>query len=159
MDLVGRKLSQAGGRPFDAFVADVTRFTTDAGERAPSPALAGDVQRLAVAVRALSASAAKVRAWIESGRMDMAALVANRFLEMMSEVAVGWLLLEGARIAWQKRAERPATEPDAAFYTAKITAASYYARNVLPAVEQKARQIEDEDRSALEMPDAGFATV
>jgi alkylation response protein AidB-like acyl-CoA dehydrogenase len=156
MDLVGRKLAQAGGAPFDAFVADVTSFAADAGDH---PALGADVRRLAAAVRALSASAARVRTWTESGRMEMAALVANRFLEMMSEVAVGWLLLEGAQIAWERREGRPAADPDSAFYTAKITTAAYYARNVLPGAELKARQIEDEDRSALETPDAGFATI
>jgi hypothetical protein len=40
-----------------------------------------------------------------------------------------------------------------------VQAALYYARTELPQVEVGARLIADEDRSPLEIPDAGFATV
>jgi hypothetical protein len=40
-----------------------------------------------------------------------------------------------------------------------VHAARYFARNVLPGVEDKARQLDLEDRSPLEIPDAAFATV
>jgi hypothetical protein len=52
-----------------------------------------------------------------------------------------------------------AGHPDAAFYAGKVAAAQYYARNVLPGVEEKARQLDVEDRTALDIPDAGFASV
>jgi hypothetical protein len=86
-------------------------------------------------------------------------LAANRFLEMMAELAVAWLLLDGAVIAEARREALPADHPDQAFYAGKVYAAQYFARNVLPGVEEKARLIDFEDRSALEIPDAAFATV
>ena len=43
--------------------------------------------------------------------------------------------------------------------TGKVAAALYYARTVLPGVEQKAKAMAEEDRSPLDMPDAAFATV
>ncbi len=89
----------------------------------------------------------------------MVPLVANRFLEMMAELAVGWLLLEGAVIADEKAKSVAADHPDRAFYAGKVAAAQYFARNVLPGVEDKARQLDAEDRSALDIPDGGFASV
>jgi Acetyl-CoA dehydrogenase C-terminal like len=78
---------------------------------------------------------------------------------MMSETTVGWMLLEGAAIAIEKKKTVAAGHPDAAFYDGKISAAIYYARNVLPGVELKARLMGDEDKSPLEIADAAFATV
>ena len=72
---------------------------------------------------------------------------------------MAWLLLEGAVIADEKAKSVAAGHPDAAFYAGKVAAAQYYARNVLPGVEDKARQLDDEDRTALDIPDAGFASV
>jgi hypothetical protein len=156
MDLVGRKLPQAGGANFAAFVADVLRFVERHREH---PALAADVGRLETAARALSAGAGKVQGWLQAGEMAMVALMANRFLEMMSEVAVAWVLLDGAVIAHLKAKDLSEGHPDASFYAGKVHAASWFARNTLPGVEQKARQMEAEDRSALDIPDAAFATA
>jgi len=91
--------------------------------------------------------------------MAMVPLYANRFLEMMSEVTVGWLLLEGAVLADAKRKATAKDHPDHAFYEGKVQAALYYARNALPGVELKAKQMLEEDRTALDISDAAFATV
>ena len=151
LDLVGRKLAQSGGANFRNFVAGVSRFVES--HRTP------DAEHLSSALRALSGAAARLQAWQKAGEMALIGLFANRFLEMMSEVAVGWLLLEGAAIAQAKTRDLPPGHPDAAFYAGKIHAASYFAREVLSSVAQKAARIEDGDRSALEIPDAAFAPV
>ena len=117
------------------------------------------MRRLAAAQAALTRSAMKLLTWFQSGQLEMVPLVANRFLEMMAELAVSWLLLEGAVIAGEKSKTVAAGHPDAAFYAGKIAAAQYYARNVLPGVEEKARQLDAEDRTALDIPDGGFASV
>jgi hypothetical protein len=89
----------------------------------------------------------------------MVPLYANRFLQMMSEVTVAWMLLEGAVIAHEAGAKVDAAHPDAAFYAGKVQAALYYARTELPNVEQTARAMAEEDRSPLDIPDAAFASV
>jgi alkylation response protein AidB-like acyl-CoA dehydrogenase len=149
MDLVGRKLGQNGGANLQAFAADVARFTAAHGDH---PALGADVKRLGTAQEAITRSAMKLLMWFQTGQIEVVPLVANRFLEMMAELAVAWLLLEGAVIAHAKGGDDP-------FYQGKIAAARFYARNVLPGVEDKARILDHEDRSALEIPDAAFATV
>ena len=78
---------------------------------------------------------------------------------MMSELTVGWLLLEGAVIADEAKAKRRRRPPRPAFYAGKIQAALYFARNVLPGVEHKAALLAEEDKSPLDIPDAAFATV
>ena len=156
MDLVGRKLAQGGGANLQAFGADVGKFVA---KHAAHAKLGAEVKRLGEAQAALTRSAMKLLTWFQTGQLEMVPLVANRFLEMMAELAVSWLLLEGAVIADAKLPSVAAGHPDAAFYAGKVAAAQYYARTVLPGVEEKARQLDAEDRSALDIPDAGFASV
>jgi alkylation response protein AidB-like acyl-CoA dehydrogenase len=154
MDLVGRKLGQAGGANLQAFVADVQRFI---GAEASHPRLGPSVVRLATALEALTSTALRLMTWFQAGKLEQVPLNANRFLEMMAETTVGWLLLDGARVAHARAAELPAGHADQAFYEGKLQAALYYGRNVLPTVADKARLIEEEDRSPLDIPDNGFA--
>jgi hypothetical protein len=156
MDLVGRKLGQAGGANLQAFLADVATF---AGEVESHPVLGAAAKRLGRAQEALAASAMKLLMWFQSGNLAMVPLTANRFLEMMSETAVAWLLLHGAKIAHEKLASVAKDHPDHAFYEGKIQSALYYARNVLPGVEFKAQLMQEEDKSPLEISDGGFASA
>lgn len=156
MDLVGRKLGQAGGANMQAFAADIQKFVA---ANSAHPVLGPSVKKLGSAAEVLGANAMRLLMWFQSGQMGLVPLYANRFLEMMSEAAVAWLLLEGAAIAHEKKASVAPGHPDEAFYAGKISAALYYAKNVLPGVEDKARVLAEEDKSALEIPDAAFATV
>jgi hypothetical protein len=91
--------------------------------------------------------------------------VANRVLEMMSELCCGWLLLDGARIASEKLdALRSSTSGEdasgeKAFYEGKMLVGAYFARNILPNAKHTAEIIGREDTSAIDMPTGGFATV
>ena len=156
MDLVGRKLGQAGGANLQAFLGDVLAFVQ---KNKDHKALGAQVKALGTAQEALAGSAMKFLMWFQTGNMAMVPLNANRFLEMMSEVAVAWLLLDGAVLASEKLAGVAEGHPDKAFYEGKVQAALYYARTVLPGVELKAKLMGDEDRSPLEISDAAFATV
>src|SRR6202034_618870 len=98
------------------------------------PTLGASVKALGQAQEILGASAMRLLMWFQSGSMALVPLYSNRFLEMMSELAVAWLLLDGAAIAHEKGKSVAAGHPDAAFYAGKIAAAQYYARNVLPGV-------------------------
>jgi hypothetical protein len=92
----------------------------------------------------------------------MVPLAANRFLEMMAEVAVGWLLLDGARIALDAKAALPAGDEgqkDRAFYEGKRHAAVFFALNVLPKVRHDAEILGREDSSPIDIPTDAFATV
>ena len=156
MDLVGRKVGQAGGANMQAFLADIAKFVA---AHSAHPKLGPSVKKLGAAQEALGGAAMRLLMWFQGGNIAMVPLYANRFLEMMSETAVAWMLLEGAAIAHEKLGKLAATDTDHAFYTGKVAAALYYARTVLPGVEQKAASMGDEDRSPLDVPEAAFATV
>jgi alkylation response protein AidB-like acyl-CoA dehydrogenase len=156
MDLVGRKLGQAGGANLQAFLGDVAQFVQ---KHASDPTLGPAVKTLSLAQEALGGSAMRLLMWFQTGNVALVPLQANRFLEMMAETTVAWLLLEGAAIAMETKKTVAAGHPDAAFYEGKIAAALYYARNVLPTVELKAKLMGDEDKTPMELSDAAFATV
>jgi alkylation response protein AidB-like acyl-CoA dehydrogenase len=154
MDLVGRKLMQRGGANIQAFGKDVGTFVAANKQH---PVLKDAIAVLAQAMEALTGTGGKFMQWFGGGRMEMVPSVANRFLEMMSETTVGWLLLEAAVIADAAAAKLPADHPDRAFYEGKKYAAQYFALNVLPGVAAKAQLIAREDRTALDIPIDAFA--
>jgi alkylation response protein AidB-like acyl-CoA dehydrogenase len=156
MDLVGRKLGQAGGANLQAFLGDIAKFVAANSTHAT---LGAAVKRLGAAQEAVAGTAMRLLMWFQSGQVALVPLSANRFCEMMSELTVAWQLLEGAVVAEQAKAKVAEGHPDAAFYAGKVQAALWFARNVLPGVEHKAQLLGEEDKSALDMPDAGFATV
>ena len=156
LDLVGRKLGQAGGKHAQDFFADIGKFVARCSEHEN---LGPAVKRLAKAQEAIGGAGMQLLGWFKGGEMDKVPLNANRFLEMMSETAVGWLLLEGAEIALEKQKDVAEDHPDHAFYAGKVAAARYFAHNVLPDVISKAKMMQSGDRSPLEIPDAGFASI
>jgi alkylation response protein AidB-like acyl-CoA dehydrogenase len=156
MDLVGRKLAQAGGENFRNFLGDIGKFVA---ANAQHPQLGADAQSLGKAAESLGGLAMQMFGWSQGAKFALVPLVATRFLEAMSETAVSWMLLESARVALDAQAKLPEGHPDAAFYTGKLHAARYYARNVLPGVLHKAKVIGAEDQSAMEIANDAFATV
>jgi hypothetical protein len=154
MDLVGRKLMSRGGANVGAFGKDVSKFITANKDH---PTLKEGIAILAHAMESLTSTGNKFMQWFGGGKMEMVPTVANRFLEMMSETVVGWLLLEQAVIAEAAAAKLRADHPDRAFYDGKRYSAQYFAFNVLPSVSAKAQMILREDRSMLEIPVAAFA--
>jgi hypothetical protein len=155
MDLVGRKLMQRGGANVQAFAGDVAKFVAAHKEHAT---LKDSIAVLGQAMEAMTATGGKFMQWFGGGKMEMVPAVANRFLEMMSETTLGWLLLEQAVIADQALAKTAADHPDHAFYTGKVYAAKYFALNILPGVAAKAQLIAREDRSAVDMPIEAFVS-
>jgi hypothetical protein len=159
MDLVGRKLPQNGGSNLQAFLGDVGKFIA---ANAKHERLAPMVKELAASVEAFSGIAMTLLGWFQSGKMQMVPLAANRVLDMMSEVAIGWLLLEQARIAIDASAKLPegdAGAADRAFYEGKVHAATFFAKNVLPNVRSTAEILGREDTSPIDIPLEAFATV
>ncbi|HEX3477648.1 MAG TPA: acyl-CoA dehydrogenase [Kofleriaceae bacterium] len=156
MDLVGRKLMQRGGANVQAFGKDVGGFIAAHKQH---PAFKDAIAVLGQAMEALTGTGGKFMQWFGGGRMEMVPAVANRFLEMMAETTVGWLLLDAAVIAEAAAAGLPADHPDRVFYDGKKFAALYFAHNVLPGVAAKAQLIAREDRTALDVPVAALAPV
>ena len=159
MDLVGRKLPQNGGQNLQAFLGDVAKFVS---ENEKHETLGPLVKELSQAHEAFSGIAMKLLGWFQQGKMQMVPLAANRVLDMMSEVTIGWLLLEQAKIALEATQKLPAGEPgaaDRAFYAGKVHAATFFAKNIVPNVRATAEVLGREDTSAIDIPLEAFASV
>jgi alkylation response protein AidB-like acyl-CoA dehydrogenase len=156
MDLVGRKLAQAGGENFRNFLGDIGKFVAANSSHAD---IGPEVAQLAKASEALAGTAMKFMGWVQGTKFALIPLASTRFLEAMAEVTLSWLLLDSARIALEAKAKLPEGHGDTAFYDGKLHSARYFARNVLPGVIMKATVLQAEDDSAMTIPDDGFATV
>ncbi len=155
MDLVGRKMGQAGGAHFQAFLQDVAGFVE---AHKADPTLGQAVELLAAGQEALMSSAMTLLGWSQSENLGLIGLNANRVLTMMSQVAVGWMLLEAAAVAQKALAGGVSGDEEKAFYSGKIQSALWFARNVLPGVEAQARSLALDDDSALKVPDLALGT-
>jgi alkylation response protein AidB-like acyl-CoA dehydrogenase len=156
LDLVGRKLGQGGGKHAQDFFGDLGKFIAANSEHT---VLGGAVKQLGKAQEAVGGAAFQFLGWFKGGEMAKVPLNANRFLEMMSELAVGWLLLEGAAIAHEAQAKQKEGSKDWFFYEGKKQAALFFAHNVLPEVVAKSKMLGSGDKSALDIPLESFATV
>jgi hypothetical protein len=156
MDLVGRKLGQRGGANLQRFLGDVGKF---AATHKDHPAIGSVMKTLGQAQEAVGGGAMRMLMWSQMGKLPFVPVYANRYLEMMSELAVGWLLLEGAVIAHEKLPTVAAGHPDEHFYKGRIASAMYYARNVLPGVVHKGEIMNAEDGTVLDIAEEAFATL
>jgi alkylation response protein AidB-like acyl-CoA dehydrogenase len=153
LDLVGRKLRINNGQLAHTFAGEVNKLIQ---ANATHPRLGAAIGELGSALAAGSKMLEQLGAWAKEGKLDMAPLAANRVLEGMSELAVGWLLLQGAVLSLEQADKLPASHPDRDFYEGKVCAAIFFAHNVLPGVAMKMKTMQSNDRSALEIPAEAF---
>ena len=156
MDLVSRKLGQAGGANTQAFLTDIQKFIMDNKE---TPELADAIGHLQAAHEAVAATVTQLIGWFKGGKLEHIPLAAEEFLTIMSDLAVGWLLLDQASIAVEKLPETSETHPDHAFYTGKKFAALYFANNVLTTLPARTQRLAEIDTLPVQMPDEAFATI
>ena len=93
--------------------------------------------------------------WIKIQKMELIFGVSTRFLQMMAEVTVSWLLLDGAIIA-DTALQSDISQNDAQFYQGKITSAQFYINNILPNVFSTADIIALADESAVNSDTSTF---
>ncbi|MFO0695140.1 MAG: acyl-CoA dehydrogenase [Polyangiales bacterium] len=79
---------------------------------------------------------------------------ANRILESLAEVVIGWLLLDHAILAQESLAS--ATGDDVAFYQGKVASARYFVRTVLPEIAARRKVLEASNLDLMELDDAAF---
>lgn len=104
-------------------------------------------QRLKQALDTLVDTHQLMGAWIREQKMELIFGVSTRFLEMMAEVTLGWLLLDSAVVS-QTALDSQETKTDEAFYRGKIASAMYYLNNIVPDVFAKAEVIKMADDTA-----------
>lgn len=156
LDLVVRKLRGRHGQDLADFVGDLTGFVE---RHSHDPAVGPEVRLLGEAAEALQKAGGDLMQYMMSSKLDQLTLCCSPFLEAMAEVTVGHLLLEAAVIAEEERTQdERQTQEEFDFYAGKVMSGKFYANFVLPGVLAKCRAIASNDRSALDIPDAGFCT-
>ncbi len=79
----------------------------------------------------------------------------TRLLLAAGDLVVGWLLLRQAAVA-QDALAAGAVGRDADFYTGKVAAASFYAKNVLPRLAAERAIAEAADNDLMDVPESAF---
>ncbi|GAB3050682.1 acyl-CoA dehydrogenase [Intrasporangium mesophilum] len=79
----------------------------------------------------------------------------TRLLLSAGDLLVGWLLLRQAEVA-QRALDAGASGKDADFYTGKVAAATFFARNVLPKLAAERAMAEAVDNGLMDVPESAF---
>jgi hypothetical protein len=153
LDLVSRKLGQRGGANLQALMGEISTFCE---QHKNHPVFAPAIANLSAGTEVVMGCAMRFMGWGQANNLALVALYANRFLEIFSELVIGYLLLEGGTIA-HTALENGSTEKE--FYDGKRKAAMWFGRNVLPLLPAKGELLGLEDDSAITIADGSFATV
>jgi hypothetical protein len=79
----------------------------------------------------------------------------TRLLMAAGDLVTAWLLLRGAEVAL-KALDSGASGRDEAFYTGKVAAAKFFARQVLPGLSSARAVAEGIDNDIMDVPEAAF---
>jgi len=163
MDLLGRKVSMAGGKLFLNFLALLGEFIESQRSHATLGKHIGRLEKAKDTLAHVTIGFGKTGA---SGDMVYPVLHACPYLEMFGDVVVAYLLLGEAVIAQEKfdaicreksadsaEARKALCEEDAEarFYWGKVCSAEFFTTQILPRVNARAESIESGSRSAMEV--------
>ena len=153
LDLVGRKLMMSGGAVFQDWLKNLLDFAktnqTDAD-------FAQDFDLLYKAGEILEDFAGRFMQYFQDGRFKLIPLSSVRFLECMSEAVLAQLLLEQGLVA---RTKLKTAAPDSAggiFYRGKMETVRFFCRNILINVFSRYEALQQEDTSAVDIPEEAF---
>ena len=153
LDLVGRKLGIEGGKVFQDWIQGVMAFTKkhqDDSDFGP------DFKLLFQAAQATGDIVSRYMKYFKEGKPRLVALTATRFLECFAEVLMGQLILEQGLLAREKIKQVDGSSSDGIFYRGKVETAKYFCRNILPIVFARYTALQQEDTSAVDIPEEAF---
>ena len=78
------------------------------------------------------------------------------FLFALSELVCGWLILRQADVALAALADPDVADRDRAFYEGKVSAARWYAHQVLPQLAARRAVLAGTTLDVMELDDAAF---
>ncbi len=153
LDLVGRKLGMEGGKVFQDWIQGVMSFTS---ENKDDEDFGPDFKLLFKAAQATGDFAMRYMQYFQGGKPGLIAVSATRFLECFSEVLMGQLMLEQGLLACRRLKEVDADSSGGIFYRGKVETAKYFCRNILTNVFARHMSLQQEDTSAIDIPEEAF---
>jgi len=161
LDFFFRKILRDRGEAFSALTAQVQELIAGG---APDDALRAERELLGRALTDLQtmvaflverAAAADPRGPGDVNQVYIVGQHCTRLLLAAGDVLVGWLLLRQAEVALGALGNEVSAS-EHAFYTGKVAAARFFAREVLPRLGSDAAIVTATDTSLMDVPEAAF---
>lgn len=154
-DFFFRKISRDQGKALGHVAEQIKSFLAAEG----SGQFAAEKKQLATAVEDFEAMVGKCIEFAlasaeDSQQIYKVGLASVRVLMAFGDVMMGWLLLQGAEVA--AAALAAGAGADEAFYTGKVEAAKWFARNELPLLSATRGIVENIDTDIMDMDEAAF---
>ncbi|MEJ7648123.1 MAG: acyl-CoA dehydrogenase [Nakamurella sp.] len=159
-DFFFRKIVKDNGVALGALSSEITEFIGQATAQATDGRFKNEISMLATAVEDVQAVVGSLVGFTMASVQDADSLYkvgehAVALLMSVGDLMIGYLLLKHALIA-QAAVDSGASGADVDFYTGKIAAASWFARNVLPEITARRVIVEAADTSLMQVPEAAF---
>ena len=167
IDLMGRKLSMAGGKVFDNFLSKIKETIENASG-------VEGVEELVEKVKLVMAKYEKLVDEIKerknAGNVLNTFSFAHPFLEITGDLSIAWMLLWRASIAAPKLlkkagsleketiAEKAPKNKDVAFYAGQVQTAQFFINKIIPATMGKMDAVFEGDTSVEDMPEVSFGS-
>ncbi len=156
MDFFFRKIVRDQGQALTQLKSEIQDFL---GSGAGGERLATERQLLASALADVESMANTLfgqaaKALEDPKAIHVVAQSTTDFLFAVGDLVVGWLLLRQAAVALAK--SPGASARDAQFYTGKVAAASWFARNILPLLASRRTVVEATDNALMDVPEDAF---
>lgn len=153
MDLIGRKWMMGKGQVFAAWLQEIQDFIDD---NSANKVFKQELERLQQALHWYREIQMTMAGYLGQGKISMIGLYATRILHATGKLYSSKLLLEQGLAAAEKLDQVGPDHFDADFYAGKISAARFFANNILPEVETTLQVLKIGDTSALEITEKSF---
>lgn len=158
LDLFFRKVVRDNGKALMTVAGEIQEFINSEGGNGQ---LKEERQALGKALVEIQKILDVMTGWLgeaqagEARALYKVGLSSRRLLLALGDVVVGWLLQRQADVALRALGgDRSAA--DTAFYTGKVAAARFFAREVLPRIGADRRIIEGADLDLMDLPEEAF---
>ncbi|MEV4809562.1 acyl-CoA dehydrogenase [Micromonospora avicenniae] len=158
LDLVFRKIVRDNGKALATVAGEIQDFITSEGGNGQ---LKEERQVLGKALAEVQTMLGVMTGWLGAAQggdaraLYKVGLSSRRFLLAIGDLVVGWLLQKQAEVALRALNGELAAA-DQAFYTGKVAAARFFAREVLPRIGADRRIIEGTDLDIMDLPEEAF---
>jgi hypothetical protein len=156
-DFFFRKIARDQGRALAHVVSQITDFL---GSDAARPELADGRTLLATALADLQGMVTSMTGYLVDAQQNARELYrlglqSVPFLLAVGDLLIGWLLLNQAEIALNAL-DTDVSDRDRSFYTGKVAAATFFAKNVLPRLTAERNIVEAVDLTAMDLREEAF---
>ncbi|MEV6366198.1 acyl-CoA dehydrogenase [Micromonospora sp. WP24] len=158
LDLVFRKIVRDNGRALATVAGEIQDFITSEGGNGQ---LKEERQALGKALADVQTMLGVMTGWLgeaqggDARALYKVGLSSRRFLLAIGDLVVGWLLQKQAEVAL-RALNGELSAADQAFYTGKVAAGRFFAREVLPRIGADRRIVEGADLDIMELPEEAF---